>query len=519
MDPRVEVVVVYNEPDTLENVFLRSSGLARACVSLIDNTALGRSLPEIFNEHKSGSSADWLVFCHQDFVVFDADWIERITRLPQEACYGPIGVDGSGRFIGRITQADGTYIGLPVDGADVVTLDEQCLIVPRPIYSAADFDGRFAFDLYAHDYCVTATRAGFHVKTFQMNCQHRSKSVTEERTRRSYFDAKRTYIWKHRDMAPLFTTTFQWRPKYWSVPDESGTLQAELALIPDGSRVLEVGPAAGHVTQELKRKGCEVTGLELDPALAGMARSLYRRMVVGNIEDLDLDAELPEDFDVILCGDVLEHLANPEAVLQKLKRRLALTGYLVVSLPNVAHGSVRLSLLEGRFTYVKEGLLDVTHLRFFTLDSIREVFNRNGFEIQDLHRTRVRLFETEIPLKPSQIAGSTIRRLLQDPEATTYQFVFRAVPSCRPNDLADLRDATFDPARERQLFATYCLQRAWLAFHDQVPDSIAARAWARLLLCTGPSFKAAFYWIVSLLPLQMVSLLVSWRSGRVHLLP
>ena len=509
MDPRVEVVVVYNEPDTLENVFLRSAGLERARVRLIDNTATGRSLPAIFNGHKAGASADWLVFCHQDFVVFDDDWIERITRLPQDACYGPIGIDRAGRFVGRITQTDGTCIGLPTDGADVVALDEQCLIVPRAVYSTTDFDERFAFDLYAHDYCLTATRGGFRVKTFQMNCQHCSKSVTGDTTRRSYLEAKRTYIWKHRDRAPLFTTTFQWRPRYWSIVDENETLRTELALIPHGSRVLEVGSAAGHVTQALKRQDCEVTGLERDPALASLARPLCRRMVVGNIEDLDLDAEVPEEFDVILCGDVLEHLTDPEAVLQKLKRRLAPTGHLVVSLPNVAHGSVRLSLLEGRFQYVKEGLLDATHLRFFTLDSIREVFNRNGLEIRDLHRTRAGLFDTEIPLSPAEITASTVRRLVQDAEASTYQFVFRAVPSGRSNRLADLRDAAFDPVRECQRIATYCRQRAWVAFHDKVPDLMEARAWARLSLGTAPNFKAAVYWMVSLLPWWLVSLLVS----------
>lgn len=507
MDPRVEIVVVYNEPDTLENVFLRSSGLDRARVSLIDNTASRRSLPAIFNEYKSGCAADCLVFCHQDFVVFDDDWIERITGLSPEACYGPIGIDRSGRFLGRIAQSDGTFIGLPVDGADVVALDEQCLIVPRSIYSVTDFDERFAFDLYAHDYCLTATRAGFRIKTFQMNCQHRSKSVTGDTMRRSYLDAKRTYIWKHRDMAPLLTTTFQWRPRYWSVPEENETLRTELALIPHGSRVLEVGPAAGHVTRSLTRQGCEVTGVEQDAALASLAKPLCRRMVVGDIEDLDLDVEVAEQFDVVLCGDILEHLTNPGAVLQKLKRRLASTGFLVVSLPNVAHGSVRLSLLEGTFTYVKEGLLDATHLRFFTLDSIRELFNRNGFEIQDLYRTRVGLFDTEVPLRPAQISPPTVRRLLEDPEATTYQFVFRAVPSERPNRLADLGDTAFNPVRERQLFATYCLKRAWVAFHDDVPDAIEARAWARLSLGTAPSLKAALYWMVSLLPCWMISAL------------
>jgi len=170
VDRVVEVVVVYNERDT----------------------ATGRSLPAIFNEHKAGAAADWLVFCHQDFVVFDDDWIERLTRLSEGACYGPIGVDRSGRFLGRIMQTDGTCIGQPEDGADVVGLDEQCLIVPRPIYSTVDFDERFAFDLYAHDYCLTPARAGFRVKTFQMNCQHRSKSVAGDTTRLSYLEAKRT---------------------------------------------------------------------------------------------------------------------------------------------------------------------------------------------------------------------------------------------------------------------------------------------------------------------------------------
>jgi O-antigen biosynthesis protein len=513
MDRQVDVVVVYNEPDTLENVFLRSAGLERACVRLIDNSAARQSLPAIFNKQKFGSAADWLVFCQQDFVVFDDEWIERITCLSHGACYGPIGVDRSGRFVGRIMQTDGTFVGCPMDGADAVGLDEQCLIVPRPIYSTVDFDERFAFDLYAHDYCLSAARAGFRVKTFQMNCQHRSKSVTPDTMRRSYLEAKRTYIWKHRDRAPLITTTFEWRPSYWAVPEENETLRAELAMIPHGSQVLEVGPAAGHVTGALQRKGCEVTGVEINAALASMARPLSRRMVVGNIEDLDLDAEVPEEFDVVLCGDVLEHLTNPEAVLRKLKRRLTSTGYLVVSLPNVGHGSVRLSLLEGRFEYVQEGLLDATHLRFFTLDSIRELFNRNGLEIGDLHRTRAGFFETEIPLSPAGITASTVRRLLQDPEASTYQFVFRANPSGRSNSLADLQDAAFDPARERRRFAADCLKRAWGAFHAEGPDPIQARAWARLSLGTAPNFKAAVYWMVSLLPWRLVSLLVSCSPG------
>jgi 2-polyprenyl-3-methyl-5-hydroxy-6-metoxy-1,4-benzoquinol methylase len=482
-------------------VFLASAALEAARVVLIDNTATGRGLPGIFNEHKRAATADWLVFCHQDFVVFQRDWIERIAGLRPDACYGPIGIDRTGRFLGRIRQTDESWLGLAVDGADVVGLDEVCLVVPRAVYEAVDFDERFPFDLYVHDYCLAAREAGFGVKTLQLECQHRSKSLTGDVARESYRRAKAAYIAKHQVLGPLLTTTFQWKPSYWSDPEQTPTLRAELALIPSGSHVLEVGTAAGHMTRALRRKGCQVTGIEVDEERARLAAPLCQRMVVGNVEDLDLDAVVPERFDVVLCGDVLEHLKDPEPVLAALQRRLAPGGHLVVSLPHVAHGSVRLSLLEGRFPYAKEGLLDATHLRFFTLESLAGLFERAGFEIGNLHRTRIGLFDTEIPLDPSRLAPSTVRRVAQDPEATTYQFVFRAFPSSRSAEPHDLRDRTFDPRQACRALAATCMGRAWSAFHRHPPSRREARAWARLAMTLAPSVKAAVYWVVSFLPL------------------
>ena len=299
------------------------------------------------------------------------------------------------------------------------------------------------------------------------------------------------------------TTAFQWKPQYWSEPEHTPTLRAELALIPTGSNVLEIGTAAGHMTRALREKGCQITGVELDDERARLAASLCRRMVVGNVEDMDLDAALPDHFDVILCGDVLEHLKNPASALSALKRRLAPTGHLVVSLPHIGHGSVRLSLLEGRFDYAKEGLLDATHLRFFTLDSIVELFSDAGFEIRDLHRTRIGVFDTEIVLDPSQVPPSAARRVIQDPEATVYQFVFRAIPSRQRTRRDDLCDTTFDPRRERKAFAASCMGRAWAAFHRDPADRPEARAWARLAMVAAPSVKAALYWLVSFLPFQL----------------
>lgn len=301
-------------------------------------------------------------------------------------------------------------------------------------------------------------------------------------------------------------------PKYWTRVEDTPTLQAELALIPGGSRVLEVGTAAGHMTQALVRKGCLVVGLEIDEVQARLAAPFCSRMIVDDIERLDLDTALPDKFDVVLCGDVLEHLRDPAVALAKLKRRLAPEGAVVASIPNVAHGSVRLSLLHGRFPYSQFGLLDATHLKLFTLESIVELFNSAGLEIRDVHRTRVGLFDSEIPLVPSRMGAEVVRRIVEDPESTSYQFVFRAVASTREARVVDFQDVTFDPVQERRRFAADAMTRAWIALHDYPPRLSDARAWARLALAAAPSVKACLYWAASLVP-RVVWRLNPFRSS------
>jgi 2-polyprenyl-3-methyl-5-hydroxy-6-metoxy-1,4-benzoquinol methylase len=289
-------------------------------------------------------------------------------------------------------------------------------------------------------------------------------------------------------------------PKYWSTPETAPTLRAELDLIPDGARVLEIGTAAGHVTRALADKRCVVVGVEMDAKQAMLAAPFCHRMVVGNVEHLDFDREISDVFDVVLCGDVLEHLKDPGAVLQKVQRHLAPNGYLVVSIPNIAHGSVRLSLMEGRFVYTSCGLLDATHLRFFTLASIVALFNDNGLQIHDMRRVRTGIFDTEIPVSASIVDPSVVAHLVGESEATTYQFVFRATSSEHKNAVAELEDHDFDPRRARQQFAADVMERAWIAFHATPPHLDAARTWARLALATAPSAKAVLYWTASFLP-------------------
>src|SRR5439155_24206463 len=156
-------------------------------------------------------------------------------------------------------------------------------------------------------------------------------------------------------------------------PNQSLTQMVLLSGI--GRRILEVGPATGYVTKVLTERGNRVTGIELDPEMAKIAEEYAERMIVGDVETLDLEEEFePGSFDIILLGDVLEHLRDPLTTLKRLVALLAGDGAIVASIPNVAHGAVRLALLDGIFTYTPSGLLDATHLRFYTRESMHQLF-------------------------------------------------------------------------------------------------------------------------------------------------
>src|SRR5262249_35695807 len=156
-----------------------------------------------------------------------------------------------------------------------------------------------------------------------------------------------------------------------------------------------------QLAEFLQRQGNEVSGVEIDPDLAEMAKSRVETVVVGDVEQLDLVAEFgPASVDVVVFADVLEHLKNPLAALRQARRLLAEGGYVVASIPNIAHGAARLALLQGNFEYRELGLLDDTHLRFFTRSSVDSLFRSAGFVVIEWHQTTAGPFDTEIPLSP-----------------------------------------------------------------------------------------------------------------------
>jgi 2-polyprenyl-3-methyl-5-hydroxy-6-metoxy-1,4-benzoquinol methylase len=231
--------------------------------------------------------------------------------------------------------------------------------------------------------------------------------------------------------------------KYTRFNDGEGSSHTlVVGLVPQGARVLEFGCATGYMSEVLKsRKGCTVTGIEISPEAAELAREHCARVIVGDAEELDYGELLgKERFEAILFADVLEHLKRPGEVLERIRPFLSRRGRVIASIPNIAHGSVRLALLAGEFRYRDLGLLDNTHLRFFTRDGIHDLFEGAGFVITNWLYTRTEIDGTEVRVPALPMSQPLREWLRKDPESSIYQFIVRAEASTAASQLATLRD-------------------------------------------------------------------------------
>nr|WP_297425908.1 class I SAM-dependent methyltransferase [uncultured Actinotalea sp.] len=199
-------------------------------------------------------------------------------------------------------------------------------------------------------------------------------------------------------------------------------------LVGADRRVLDVGCATGYLGAALKERGCTVSGVEIDPEAAVRAREVLDEVVVADLASVRLTEHFePGSFDVVVLGDVLEHLTDPLRLLRDARDVLVPGGSVVISLPNVSHADVRLALLQGRWRYGDRGLLDRTHVVFFTVDSLLRLLAAAGLVAVDLRRTTTPPLTTEVEVDPGSLPEGVLEWVSAQPEATTYQFVLRAV--------------------------------------------------------------------------------------------
>ncbi len=160
-----------------------------------------------------------------------------------------------------------------------------------------------------------------------------------------------------------------------------------IELIPEKcSSVLDIGCGTGALGKYFKEKGvAEFCGVELSHTAASEASCVLDRVIEGDIERIELPFE-PEHFDCIVCADVLEHLIDPWAVMTKLRTLLKPSGCIVASIPNVGFHRIVRGLIRGNWIYTDSGVLDRSHLRFFTWEGMKDLFENSGFTIEKVHR-------------------------------------------------------------------------------------------------------------------------------------
>ena len=151
--------------------------------------------------------------------------------------------------------------------------------------------------------------------------------------------------------------------------------------IPDGSKVLEIGCADGRLANILTiKKKCRVYCVEKDRAMAAIGKSKCEEMLNIDIENKELPYEAG-DFDCIVLGNVLEHMREPAKILAGIKKYLSEDGFLIYSVPNIVNWHSRLTILSGKFEYAESGVFDKTHLRFYNLNSAKQLAQDAGYRI------------------------------------------------------------------------------------------------------------------------------------------
>lgn len=230
--------------------------------------------------------------------------------------------------------------------------------------------------------------------------------------------------------------------------EDNGTAAKTLRLVGHNKKVLELGCSVGIQSKVLREElGCDVTGVELNPLAARQAEAYCTSVVVGNLDQVDFEAEFPsQKFDVVLCADVLEHLYNPTALLNRIKPVIGPSGYVVASIPNVVHIALIFEMLHGKFDYRDTGLLDDSHIRFFTRSSLIRTFTDAGFTIDHLDRGLASAYETEFAINNCTQEDRDVLDYLRahNEECFTYHFIVKAFPSDAPIEEIQRHNSEFE---------------------------------------------------------------------------
>jgi 2-polyprenyl-3-methyl-5-hydroxy-6-metoxy-1,4-benzoquinol methylase len=199
-------------------------------------------------------------------------------------------------------------------------------------------------------------------------------------------------------------------------------------------RILDVGCSGGRLGEQLRERGHHVTGIDLveTPQTSKRVDAFFRADLEQGIPN-----EVGDNYDVVIAADVIEHLRNSDQLLRQLAERLRPDGRLLLSVPNFGHWYPRLRTVLGIFDYDQRGILDKTHVRFYTRRSLLKQVRKSGYQVQELRVTGLPidvLHSRPSPLRRVVLAVDSLLVRLR-PTLFGYQFVLSLTPKPRPRSI------------------------------------------------------------------------------------
>ncbi len=470
MVEKIIFVSVVRNFDMYDIAFRNNPFISRNGIYLhtIDNSKhneyIGKKYNEFLNQYEYSNSA-WLVFCHEDWDILE-DVREKINILDKKGLYGTFGArllknDNKNyyrEYIGSILDCakDGSNLrrlGSNYENLTTVdTIDCQALIVHSSLVKkyGLRFDENLKFDFYVEDFCLQAfTKNNIisHVVDLKV-CHHSQISSIIERPnifeKKSYINEK----YKGKKFAGIvfnigddneFIESKELCIHQVGESDRSIIYQNSVPLENDArriainymnakTRVLDVGCACGDFAIALKKeKSLEIWGMEYNQDSIDIARTTH---LYEDIFQIDLNyfngekfIKFHKSFDYIVFGDVLEHLLNPQEVLRKFTPFLSDKGAFILSIPNVAHASIKANLMLDDFTYTPYGLLDETHVHFFTHKTIPVFLSDIYLEINKTRFTYMGKIGTQSTDPYPHLSKEIKKTIFEDVHSYILQYV------------------------------------------------------------------------------------------------
>ena len=207
--------------------------------------------------------------------------------------------------------------------------------------------------------------------------------------------------------------------------DSAQPLSQIARILPDAVTVLDIGAGNGMLGRVLQRAGKRVTIDAIEPSefAAKLAEPFYRKVYQGYAQDY-FDVLQATKYDYIILADVIEHISDPAVFLSDILNHLGESTRIIISIPNIAFGGVRLALLNGTFDYVDSGLLERTHLRFFTLASALRMFSHLQLYPERILSLERSFYRMEFSRKYLAASPMTILSLARNSDARAYQYLY-----------------------------------------------------------------------------------------------